>query len=68
MLFDSTLLRTARLTYRAYLEVHCDQMQRPMGVVINTVNSRGQLIFSSKPVLLPDECYVPFEQIESQIY
>lgn len=67
-LLDSVLLRAARLTYRAYLEVHSDHTQRPVGVVINTVNCRGQLIFSSKPILLPDECYVPFEQIESQVY
>ncbi|OCR02075.1 hypothetical protein BCD67_07825 [Oscillatoriales cyanobacterium USR001] len=67
-LFDLALLRAARLTYRAYLEVNCDRMQRPLGVVVNTVNCRGQLIFSSRPILLPDECYVPFEQIESQLY
>jgi len=68
MLLDSTLLQAAKLTYRAYLKAHCGEMQRPVGIVINMANSRGQLIFSSKPVLLPDEYYIPFEQIESQLY
>lgn len=65
---DPSVLRAARLIYRGYQEVHCEQMQRPMGIVISRGGHRGQLIFSRKPVLLPGECFVPFEQIESQLY
>lgn len=65
---DPSVLRAARLIYRGYLEVHCEQMQRPLGIAISRVDHRGQVIFSQKPILLPGECFVPFEQIESQIY
>ncbi len=68
MLLDPALLRAAGLIYQIYLEVHCDQMLRPLGVVVSRANYRGQLIFSSKPILLPDECFVPFDHIESRLY
>jgi hypothetical protein len=43
-------------------------MQRPAGVVVCLGCDRGQLIFTSQPILLPGECFVTFEEIESQIY
>ncbi len=62
------LLRAARGAYRLYLELHSEQMQRPAGVVVCLGRDRGQLIFTSQPILLPGECFVTFEEIESQIY
>ena len=65
---DLDILKTARNIYRIYYEVHPNISQRPLGVVINRNNHRGKLIFSHKPVLLPAECFVPFNQIESELY
>ena len=67
-LLDPTLLRAARLLYRDYQEVHRDRMDRPLGVAINQLTHRGQLLFREKPVLLFSESFVPFEQIESGLY
>jgi hypothetical protein len=68
VLVDPALLRAARQIYRTYYEVHPDLIQRPLGVAINRLNHRGKLIFSGKPILLPQECFVPFSQIESELY
>lgn len=65
---DPQLLRVARRIYHVYLEVHAKRMRRPSGVAIHTRNYRGSLIFSPRPILLPGECFIPFEQIESEIY
>ncbi len=65
---DPSLLRVARNVYLAYLQVHSDNMTRPAGVAISPRNYRGQLIFSRKPILLPGEFFIPFEQIESELY
>lgn len=67
-LLDPALIRSARLIYTTYYEVHPGLIQRPLGVAINRFTHRGKLIFSGKPVLLPQECFVPFSQIESEIY
>jgi len=68
MLLDPTLLRAARQIYNTYYEVHPDHTQRPYGVAIDRYTHRGKLIFRSKPILLPQECFVPFSQLEAEIY
>lgn len=68
ILLDPTLLRAARQIYRTYYEVHPDQTQRPYGVAIDRYTYRGKLIFRSKVVLLPQECFVPLSQLEAEIY
>jgi hypothetical protein len=65
---DLCILKAARNIYRIYYEVHPNVSHRPLGVVINRSNYRGKLIFSHKPVLLPTEFFVPFNQIESELY
>jgi hypothetical protein len=67
-LVDPTLLRTARQLYRQYYEAHPDITQRPVGVAVNRQNYRGKLIFGQKPVLLPQECFIPFEQLQTDLY
>lgn len=67
-LLDPTLLRAARLIYRTYYEVHREMTQRPFGVAIDRYTHRGKLIFRDKPILLPQECFVPFSQLEAEIY
>jgi len=67
-LADPDILKAARNIYRIYYEVHPNLSQRPLGVVINRNNYRGKLIFSDKIALLPTECFVPFNEIESELY
>jgi hypothetical protein len=67
-LYDPALVRTAQQIYRVYQEVHPDRLERPLGVAINTLNYRGQLIFKRQPILLPQECFIPFEHMESGMY
>jgi hypothetical protein len=68
VLLDPGLIRAARLIYTTYYEVHPELIQRPLGVAIDRFTHRGKLIFSGKPILLPQECFVPFSQIESDLY
>lgn len=65
---DPGILKAARNIYSIYYEVHPNVSQRPLGVVINRNNHRGKLIFSNKPILLPEECFVAFNEIESELY
>lgn len=64
-LLDPSILQAARHIYRTYYEVHPEQVQRPTGVAIDRYSYRGKLIFGPKPVLLPKECFIPMNQIES---
>ena len=65
---DPSLLQAARYIYRTYYEVHPDQVQRPLGVALDRFTHRGKLIFAGKPILLPQECFVPVNQIETDLY
>lgn len=67
-LLDPSLLRAARKIYRSYQERHPDYSKRPLGVALHRLTYRGQLIFTRRPILLPDECFVPVEQMESELY
>ncbi|MCL1471546.1 hypothetical protein [Argonema antarcticum] len=65
---DPALLQAARQIYRAYSQAHPKLVERPIGVAINRITLRGKLIFANKPILLPQESFVPFSQIESELY
>lgn len=67
-LLDPSLLQAARHIYRTYYEVHPDQVQRPIGIAIDRFTHRGKLIFSGKPILLPQECFIPVGQLEADLY
>ncbi|MGD1865249.1 MAG: hypothetical protein ACFB0D_11895 [Phormidesmis sp.] len=64
VLLNPELIKAARHIYRTFYEVHPEVIQRPIGVAIGRLNHRGKLVFGDKPVLLPQECFVPFSQIE----
>ncbi len=64
---DPAILRAARAIYQSYCQVHVEEFPRPLGIAINRHNLRGELIFS-QPILLPQECFVPFEQVEAGLY
>jgi hypothetical protein len=60
---SSSILTAARKIYSSYCQAHAEP-RRPVGVAIDRDSHRGHLIFTSKPILLPQECFVPFQQIE----
>ena len=65
--FDNELLKAARHIYKTYCSLHPNLVKKPLGVAINPKTHRGQLVFSNKPILLPEECFVPLKQIENEI-
>ena len=67
-MLDPALLKSARQIYRTYYEVHPEELQRPIGIAISTKTHRGKLIFGDKPVLLPNECFIPLSQIEPGLH
>jgi hypothetical protein len=67
-LIDPTLIRAASHIYYTYCEVHPEIVGKATGVAISRVTHRGKVIFTQYPVLLPQECFVPLNQIESYMY
>lgn len=67
-LIDPALLRAARQIYRQFYEAHPDVTDRPVGVAVNRYNYRGKLIFGKRPILLPQEFFIPFEQLQAELY
>ncbi len=62
-LLDPALLQVARQIYQAYCEVHPRQAHIPSGVVIDRFSYRGQVTSTDRPILLPQECFVPIDLI-----
>jgi hypothetical protein len=67
-LIDPTVIRAASHIYYTYCEVHPEIVGKATGVAISRVTHRGKVIFTKYPVLLPQECFVPLNQIESYMY
>jgi hypothetical protein len=67
-LIDTAVIRAAGEIYYTYCEVHPEIIGQASGVAINRTTHRGKVIFTNNPVLLPQECFVPMNQIESQMY
>lgn len=66
VLIDPALLRVARQIYREYCENHPGTANRPTGVAVNQVTYHAKILFSSRPVLLPQEFFIPLSQLESE--
>lgn len=64
VLIDPALLRVARQIYRDYCETHPGAAKRPSGVAVNQLTYQGKILFSSHPVLLPQERFIPLSQLE----
>ncbi|MEI6381075.1 MAG: hypothetical protein WCO81_09375 [Cyanobacteriota bacterium ELA615] len=64
---DEVVLKEVKGIYQAYCLLHNNSrtLRKPLGVVINLKNYRGQLIFTNTPVLLPEELFLTLKQIES---
>jgi hypothetical protein len=63
---DPTLLRSAKRIYRTYRVLHSKINRHPQGVAIHRDSHRGQLIFKTKPILLPGEYFISLKQLESE--
>jgi hypothetical protein len=57
------ILASARAAYHTYRNAHLE-FDAPLGVAVDRNTFRGQLIFSTQPILLPHECFVTLEQLE----
>jgi hypothetical protein len=62
------IIRAARQIYQTYCRLHSELTKEPIGVAVNPKTHRGQLLFTEKPVLLPGECFVPMNELDSEIY
>lgn len=67
ILFDPNVLRVARQIWSDYAENHGERSKQPLGAAVNQVTKRGHLLFRTKPILLPNECFVPFNQFETLV-
>lgn len=65
---DPAVIKAAGLIYHTYCEVHPEIVGQPSGVAISRLTHRGKVIFTQQPVLLPQECFIPLNQIESYMY
>ncbi|MGH2414785.1 MAG: hypothetical protein ACRDEA_14070 [Microcystaceae cyanobacterium] len=68
ILLDPALLRSAQRIYQAHRGLHIKLNKHPFGIAIDRGTHRGQIIFNTKPILLPGECFVPVKQLETEIY
>jgi hypothetical protein len=68
-LFDPALLRAGQDIYTLYCELNPDRERRrqPIGIAMNKLSYRGKLVFSSYPILLPQECFIGIDQLESEL-
>lgn len=67
-LIDPSILQAARQAYRLFTETNYDAERRPTGVVVSRYTYKGKTIFATRPILLPEEYFVPINQIEASMY
>jgi hypothetical protein len=67
-LLNPELLQAARQIYQTYYEVHPEDTRRPIGIAISRTSRRGKLIYTERPILLPQELFIPLNLIEAQLY
>lgn len=63
-LIDPYLLSAARHIYEKCYDMYPEKAGQTSGVAIDRETYRGQLIFKDKPILLPWESFVPWEQLQ----
>ncbi|AFY69781.1 hypothetical protein Pse7367_1491 [Thalassoporum mexicanum PCC 7367] len=64
---DPLVIRAAKQIYRFYVDSYASQLPRPLGVAVNRIDMSGKLVYSQL-ILLPQESFVPIEQIESDFH
>ncbi len=65
-LLDPSLVKSAREIYNNYRHFHVKIKKTPVGVAIDKNTHKGQLLFTDRPILLPNEYFISIEQIESK--
>ena len=63
---DPSLIQAARMIYDTYYSVHPNVTELPLGVAISRSTYRGKLIFNGKPILLPQECFIPLNVMNAR--
>ena len=63
---DPSLIQAARMIYDTYYSVHPNVTELPLGVAISRSTYRGKLIFNGKPILLPQECFIPLSVMNAR--
>jgi len=64
-ILEPDLLRSAKQIYETYCKCHVTLEQQPVGVAVNSLTYKGQLLFTKQPLLLPWESFIPIHQILS---
>jgi hypothetical protein len=64
---DPYLVNAARDLYQTYLGVHESRAKEPVGVILHQRSYRGKLLFRPTPILLPEECFISFQQIQGSV-
>jgi hypothetical protein len=67
-LIDPAVIKAAGQIYHTYSQVHPEIIGQVSGVAISRTTYRGKVIFTQQPILLPQECFIPLQQIESCVY
>lgn len=62
--YEPTLMQASRKIYQTFIDVHPNVTEEPLGVAIDRYSYRGKLIFNRIPALLPQEAFIPFEQLD----
>ena len=62
---SNDLLRAAQNIYDTYYRLHSKVTKDPLGVAINPKTGHGQLLFTKKPILLPEEQFIPLRLLSN---
>lgn len=63
-LLDPSAVRAAQEVCRRYLQIHPQEASLIVGIVINRQNYHAQVVLGKQPVLLPQEVFIPWNQLE----
>jgi hypothetical protein len=59
------IVAAAERIYHTYYSLHGQITKSPIGVALDAKTYRGQLLFTKIPILLPGECFIPIDQLNS---
>lgn len=61
---SNELLSAAQYIYDTYYRLHSKVSREPLGVAVNPKTGYGQLLFTKKPILLPEERFIPIRLLQ----
>ncbi|NJL82832.1 MAG: hypothetical protein HC890_07540 [Chloroflexaceae bacterium] len=65
MAVEPTIVQAAQKIYQTYCQLQSRVIKQPLGIAIDPDTHRGQLVFRRRPVLLPGERFVKFEELSA---